>query len=46
MTEKLTSNIKDVEFTSNTEKINYDKLITKLKEISETIFLLQKRISK
>ena len=44
MNEKSTSNNKDIEFTTNSEKGDYSKLINKLKKISETIGLLEKTI--
>ncbi len=40
------NNIKNDEFTLNTEESDYKHLITVLKEISETISLLEKTISK
>ena len=47
MNENFTSNyIKNDEFTLNTEESDYKHLITVLKEISETIALLEKTISK
>ncbi len=47
MNEYFTSNyIKNDEFTLNNEESDYKHLITVLKEISETISLLEKTISK
>ena len=46
MNEKVTSNnIENDEFTLNTEESDYKNLITRLKEISEKIALLEKIIS-
>ena len=40
-----TNNIENEEFTLNNEESDYQKLITRLKEISATIALLEKTIS-
>ena len=46
MNEKFTSNnIENEEFNLNTEEIDYKNLITRLKEISANIALLEKIIS-
>ena len=45
MSENLNSNnIENEEFNLNTEEIDYKNLITRLKEISTTIALLEKTI--
>ena len=45
MNQKFTSNyIQNDEFTHDTEEIDYQNLITRLKEISTTIALLEKTI--
>ena len=45
MNQKFTSNdIHNDEFTHNNEEIDYQNLITRLKEISTTIALLEKTI--
>ena len=47
MNQKYTSNdIQNDEFTHDTQEIDYQNLITRLKEISETITLLEKTIFK
>ena len=44
MNQKLTSNnIQSDDFTPNTEECDYKNLITRLKEISATILLLEKQ---
>jgi len=44
MNEKFTSNnVENNEFTFNNENIDYENLIIRLKEISKTIFLLEKK---
>ena len=44
MNEKFTSNnVENNEFTFNNENIDYEILIIRLKEISKTIFLLEKK---
>ena len=45
MTEKLSSSdIQNNEFDFNTEKSDYENLITRLKEIGSTIAFLEKKI--
>ena len=47
MSENLTSyNIENDEFNENTKEIDYNNLITRLKEIKSTIALLEKTIFK
>ena len=46
MNENSTSNIENNEFTLKTDYSDYEKLITRLKEIKSTIALLEKTISK
>jgi len=47
MSENLTShNIENDEFNQNPEEIEYNNLITRLKEIKTTIVLLEKTILK
>ena len=44
MNEKFTSNnIEDDDLTQNTEESDYKNLVTRLREISSTIALLEKR---
>jgi len=44
MDEKFTSNkIENDDLTLNTEEIDYENLVTRLREISSTITLLEKR---
>ena len=45
MSKNLTSNnIENDEFNLNTEEIDYEKLISRLKEIKKTIALLEKKL--
>ena len=45
MSKNLTSNnINNDEFNLNTEEIDYEKLISRLKEIKKTIALLEKKL--
>ncbi len=47
MSENLTSNNNEIDdFNLNPEEIDYENLLTRLKEIKTTIFLLEKIISK
>ena len=39
----ISNNIKNNEFTSNNDEIDYKKLINRLEEISSTISLLEKK---